>query len=178
MTSDETRSCYNVFWIPCNRGEAIIITAHDKLAHYLRLLTSALPIESRLSANLIDNLNAEIVLGTVANIREASLWLSYTYLHVRMVKNPLSYGINWDDVQRDPSLSIKRHELIRNAARELDKLKMIRYDQRGGNLYTTELGRIASHFYLKHATVEVIQSGVSLAFSCAHHYTSCLIETL
>jgi activating signal cointegrator complex subunit 3 len=27
---------------------------------------------------LVDNLNAEIVLGTVTNVREASAWLSYT----------------------------------------------------------------------------------------------------
>ena len=53
-------------------GEGIIITAHDKLAHYLRLLTNQLPIESQFISSLKDNLNAEIALGTVTNVREAS----------------------------------------------------------------------------------------------------------
>ena len=44
-------------------GEGIIITAHDKLAHYLGMLTHQLPIESQFVKCLVDNLNAEIVLG-------------------------------------------------------------------------------------------------------------------
>ncbi len=38
---------------------------------------------------------AEIVLGTVTNIREAVQWLSYTYMYTRMVKNPLVYGLTF-----------------------------------------------------------------------------------
>lgn len=44
-------------------GEGIIITQHDKLAHYLGMLTHQLPIESQFVKCLVDNLNAEIVLG-------------------------------------------------------------------------------------------------------------------
>lgn len=38
---------------------------------------------------------AEIVLGTVTNIKEAVQWLSYTYMYSRMVKNPLVYGLTY-----------------------------------------------------------------------------------
>lgn len=48
--------------------------------------------------SLKDNLNAEVVLGTVTNVREASTWLGYTYLFVRMLKNPLVYGMSWEEV--------------------------------------------------------------------------------
>lgn len=41
-------------------GEGTIITTHDKLSHYLSLLTRQLPIESQLIAGLTDNLNAEV----------------------------------------------------------------------------------------------------------------------
>ena len=41
-------------------GEGTIITAHDKLAHYLSLLTRQQPIESQFVASLHDNLNAEV----------------------------------------------------------------------------------------------------------------------
>ena len=42
-------------------GEGTIITTHDKLSHYLSLLTRQQPIESQLVAKLVDNLNAEVV---------------------------------------------------------------------------------------------------------------------
>jgi replicative superfamily II helicase len=79
-------------------GEGIIITTHDKLAYYLRLLTSQLPIESQFLGSLKDNLNAEVALGTVTNVREACAWLGYTYLFIRMKTNPLVYGIAWEEV--------------------------------------------------------------------------------
>jgi len=40
---------------------------------------------------LSDMLNAEIVLGSINNIREAVTWLGYSYLYVRMMKSPMSY---------------------------------------------------------------------------------------
>lgn len=49
-------------------GEGIIITSHDKLSHYLGMLTSSIPIESTFAKSLVDNLNAEIVLGTVLGL--------------------------------------------------------------------------------------------------------------
>lgn len=44
-------------------GLGIIITQHASLAHYLGLLTHQTAIESQFVAKLVDNLNAEIVLG-------------------------------------------------------------------------------------------------------------------
>ena len=53
-------------------GLGIIITAHDKLAHYLGMLTHQLPIESQFVKGLVDNLNAEIVLGALPCLLPAS----------------------------------------------------------------------------------------------------------
>ena len=30
---------------------------------------------------------------------------------------------------------------------------MARFDERSGNLYVTELGRVASHFYIRHVSI-------------------------
>lgn len=49
-------------------------------------------------SSLKDNLNAEVALGTVTNVKEACAWLGYTYLFIRMKMNPLAYGIGWDEV--------------------------------------------------------------------------------
>ena len=54
----------------------------------------------------------------------------------------------------DPSLSLKQRAFITDAARALDKAKMMRFDEKSGNFYCTELGRIASHFYIQYSSVE------------------------
>ena len=136
-------------------GHGTIITKHDKLSHYLSLLTNQFPIESNFVALLCDNLNAEIALGTVTTVDEAVEWLSYTFLFVRMRKNPLVYGIKHVELREDPMLEIKRREIIIDAARKLDKATMIRFDERTQYLYATDKGRTASHYYVKYDTIEV-----------------------
>jgi activating signal cointegrator complex subunit 3 len=134
-------------------GEAILITSHDALARYLDKLVRDVPIESSFIKQLADHLNAEIVAGTVTNVPEGIEWLRYTYLFVRMNRNPLAYGITADMKIDDPSLSIRTSELIKSAAILLDNYRMIRYDPASGNFAVTDLGRIASHFYLRIETV-------------------------
>lgn len=41
-------------------GHGTIITTHDKLSHYLSLMTRQNPIESQFINSLTDNLNAEV----------------------------------------------------------------------------------------------------------------------
>ncbi|ONI18782.1 hypothetical protein PRUPE_3G238700 [Prunus persica] len=94
-------------------------------------------------SSLKDNLNAEVARGTVTNVKEACEWLGYTYLFIRMRLNPLVYGIGWDEVidiffcilqvVADPSLSLKQRVLIADAARALDKAKMMRFDEKKKN---------------------------------------------
>jgi hypothetical protein len=78
------------------------------------MLTHAIPIESQFKALLPDNLNAEIVLGSVSNVKEAVNWLTYTYLAVRMRQNPLVYGISFEQlaVRHDGSNWVIRGALM------------------------------------------------------------------
>ncbi|XP_006881253.1 PREDICTED: activating signal cointegrator 1 complex subunit 3 [Elephantulus edwardii] len=135
-------------------GEGVIITTHDKLSHYLTLLTQQNPIESQFLESLADNLNAEIALGTVTNVEEAVKWISYTYLYVRMRANPLVYGIAHKAYQMDPGLEKHREQLIIEVGRKLDKARMIRFEERTGYFSSTDLGRTASHYYIKYNTIE------------------------
>ncbi|GMI24993.1 hypothetical protein TrRE_jg10098, partial [Triparma retinervis] len=75
-----------------SEGEGIIITNHSELQYYLSLMNLQLPVESQLIKVLPNHLNAEIVLGSVQSIEEAVDWLGYSYLFVRMMKNPELYG--------------------------------------------------------------------------------------
>eukprot|EP00124_Ichthyophonus_hoferi_P006273 Ihof_evm1s1374 gene=Ihof_evmTU1s1374 len=136
-------------------GEAYIITEHKKLARYISLMTNQTPIESQFISGLANHLNAEVALGTVINVQDAIQWLSYTYLIVRMRKNPLAYGMKLDQLEHDPTLESYRREIIESAARKLDSCKMVRFIERSGYLSCTDIGRTASHFYLNYQSIEM-----------------------
>ncbi|KAL8109951.1 DExH-box ATP-dependent RNA helicase DExH12-like [Apium graveolens] len=134
-------------------GEGIIITGHSELQFYLSLMNQQLPIESQFVSKLADQLNAEIVLGTVQNAKEACNWLSYTYLYVRMVRNPTLYGLAPDALSKDLLLEERRADLVHTAATTLDKNNLIKYDRKSGYFQVTDLGRIASYYYITHGTI-------------------------
>ncbi|KAJ6539226.1 Sec63-domain-containing protein [Mycena capillaripes] len=136
-------------------GEGYICTTEDKLTHYLDAITSQNPIESQFQGGMIDSLNAEIALGTVANTHDGVRWLGYTYLFVRMRKNPLIYGISRDATGDDPQLGNKRNELICAAAQKLSDAGMIIFDRLSGDLTITDLGRIAAKYYIRHTSIEI-----------------------
>ena len=139
-------------------GEGVIITAEDSLAHYLTILTNSVPIESSFIRALPDHLNAEVVSGTVTNVREAVTWLSYTYLYVRMLRNPLAYGMGFDATEDDPLLEQRRLQLVLDAAKRLGHCQMVRLDERSGNLAVTDLGRVASHYYIHNDSIETFNT--------------------
>ncbi|KIV90119.1 hypothetical protein PV10_07460 [Exophiala mesophila] len=130
-------------------GEGIIITAQSEIQYYLSLMNQQLPIESQLMSKLADNLNAEIVLGNIRTRDEGVEWLGYTYLFVRMIRSPglYSVGTDYDD---DETLEQKRVDLIHSAAVVLERAGLLKYDKKTGKLQATDLGRIASHYYITH----------------------------
>lgn len=135
------------------KGEGILITNHSELQYYLSLLNQQLPIESQLIAKLPDMLNAEIVLGTVQNVKDAVTWLGYSYLYIRMLRQPTLYGISYDHLKQDPLLEQHRADLIHTAALVLDRSGLIKYDRKTGQFQVTEIGRIASHYYCTNETM-------------------------
>lgn len=170
-------------------GVSYICTPEDKLQHYLEAITAQVmfiiealgcllqhsqhAIESKFNHGLLDALNAEIALGTVTNVAEGAEWLSYTYLFVRMRKNPMVYGedtVQWpltylsslvgmthDDPVNDPDLTERRHTLIRLAGQKLGAAGMVRYDTSKETFVITDIGRIAAKYYVRHASIEVYQ---------------------
>lgn len=129
-------------------GEGILITQHSELQYYLSLMNQQLPIESQFISKLADNLNAEIVLGNIQNAKDAVNWLGYTYLYIRMLRAPQLYGVSVDDLETDPLLEKRRADLIHTAASVLDKGNLIKYDRKTGAFQVTDIGRIASHYYI------------------------------
>ncbi|ETN42924.1 uncharacterized protein HMPREF1541_02082 [Cyphellophora europaea CBS 101466] len=139
-------------------GIGYICTTHDKLQHYLSAVTQQQPIESKFSQKLVDNLNAEISLGTVTTVAEAITWLGYSYLFVRMRRNPQAYGIDWNEQQDDPQLGQRRRKLIVDAARTLHRSQCIIYNEKTDELKPKDVGRIASFFYVQHSSIEIFNT--------------------
>ena len=127
-----------------SQGVGYICTQYDKLDHYVSAITQQHPIESKFVGGITDALNAEVALGTVTSVDDGVRWIGFTYLHVRMRKNPLVYGLTAEAVLDDPQLGSKRHQLITTAARQLAKAQMVIFDEQLGTLAPTELGSIAS----------------------------------
>ncbi|KAK4126252.1 Sec63-domain-containing protein [Parathielavia appendiculata] len=139
-------------------GIGMICTTHDKLAHYLTAVTDQLPIESRFSAKLVDNLNAEIALGTVNSISDAVKWIGYSYLFVRMKRKPMAYGIEWSEFDNDRSLIQRRRQLAIQAARTLQQSQMIIFNEPTEELRSKDIGRIASQYYIQHTSIQIFNS--------------------
>ncbi|ORY31658.1 Sec63 Brl domain-domain-containing protein [Naematelia encephala] len=136
-------------------GVGYICTTGDKLDHYLQTIMAQHPIESKFIPGMIDSLNAEISLGTISNVAEAIEWLGYTYLFVRMRKEPFIYGMSHDEPVDDPQIGKKRLELVMNATRQLQSAKMVRFDEGTQAFAISDLGRIAAKYYLKYQTLEI-----------------------
>jgi activating signal cointegrator complex subunit 3 len=134
-------------------GHGIIVSSVTHIQRYLRLIAQALPIESQFQNKLPDHLNAEIHAGTVTSIAEGVRWLEYTYFWQRIRVNPLAYGLTIADVRKDPKLRAARYDIISKAAVELNDACMVRYTPDTGALDTTDLGRIASHYYVEHISM-------------------------
>ncbi|XP_072177738.1 U5 small nuclear ribonucleoprotein 200 kDa helicase-like [Diadema setosum] len=140
------------------KGEGILITSHGELQYYLSLQNQQLPVESQFVSKLSDNLNAEIVLGNIQTVKDAVTWLGYTYLYIRMMRNPTLYGIPADAKDTDRDLDQFRIDLIHAALVLLDKNNLAKYDRKTGNIQVTELGRIASHYYCTNESMSTYNS--------------------
>jgi antiviral helicase SLH1 len=69
---------------------------------------------------MVDSLNAEIALGTITSVQDAIQWLGYTYLFVRMRREPFIYG-QYLAIQHDVGTDVQvcrmmNSRMIRNSA--------------------------------------------------------------
>ncbi|EGR33237.1 hypothetical protein IMG5_058570 [Ichthyophthirius multifiliis] len=144
------------------KGEGIILTTYTELKYYLSLLNQQLPIESQFLCQLPDQLNAEVVLGTISNVKDAVDWLGYTYLYIRMLRRPDLYSIPFEEFEEDRLLVRHRANLVHSAATLLDKYGLVKYDRKTGILQATSLGKIASHYYIKYPSMEIYNKHLKL----------------
>jgi replicative superfamily II helicase len=84
-------------------GEGIILTQHKQMDEYVRMMSEKQTIESHLHESLENCVNAEISAGTITNITEGVQWLKKSFFFQRVLKNPIVYGVKYDELKADPS---------------------------------------------------------------------------
>nr|XP_028588650.1 probable ATP-dependent DNA helicase HFM1 isoform X2 [Podarcis muralis] len=151
---------------------AVIMTRISTRDKYVQMLNGADTIESSLHTQLIEHLNAEIVLHTITDVNIALEWIRSTFLYIRALKNPAHYGFP-TGLDRS-GIEAKLQELCLKNLNDLSAFDLIKMDDK---LYfkPTETGRLMAWYYIAFDTMkkcftihgnETLQELVTLISSC------------
>ena len=140
-------------------GEGIIITNQSDVQYYLAVLNQQLPIESQFVKYLVDGLNAELILGNIKNRQDAKQWFKFTYLYIRMLSSPEIYNVpNSED---NDTIDTFIESLIHSSFLILNDQNLSIYYEQEGKIEPTELGRIASYYYIKHDSMALYCNNIN-----------------
>lgn len=129
-------------------GEGIIITQAKVVDEYVKMMSNKQSIESNLIKGLDNCINAEISAGAITTVTEAVQWLKKSFFFQRVKKNPLVYGIKYDELQSDPSGHLILLDLVTKSIERLNRMKLIRYNIQTEGVFATDMGRIACNYYI------------------------------
>lgn len=132
---------------------AIIMTRSDKENHYKQMISGQDVLESTLHLNLIEHLNSEVSLGSVRDLYQARIWITKTFLSVRMRKNPDHYKIadiieDWDTDER----------LKRVCERDINMLQAHNLVTGGEHFSCTEYGEAMCRYMVQFGTMKLLLS--------------------
>jgi activating signal cointegrator complex subunit 3 len=136
-------------------GVAVIMVQEGKKAFYKKFLYEPFPVESSLHKQLDDHLNAEIAMGTIESMQDGIDFLTYTFFLRRLLQNPSYYGLTGTDTE---SVSSYLSLLVGDAVDRLAEAHCVEIDDEGDVIQPTFLGRVASSFYLKPASMKVFEA--------------------
>ena len=103
-------------------------------------------------------MNAEIVAGTIGSKQEALDYMTWTYFFRRLVQNPSYYGLDGLD---ESNLNVFLTDIVDKALNTLKDSSCIAYDEDDMGLISSNLGKIASYYYLSHLTVQHFKDSLS-----------------
>ncbi|KAJ3048240.1 Sec63 [Rhizophlyctis rosea] len=137
-------------------GVAVIMTSMEKKRKYEALLMGAETIESSLHENLIEHLNAEVVLGSIASFPLAIEWLKAT---VRIQKNPGYYKLkNCTAVEGRLSAEHRLEGICMKDLQLLQNHELVVTNQGTKKLEASEYGKAMAKYYIKYqTTIKVLQ---------------------
>ncbi|KAF5890936.1 putative ATP-dependent DNA helicase HFM1 isoform X1, partial [Clarias magur] len=130
---------------------AVILTRAQTRDKYLQLLSGSETIESSLHTNLVEHLNAEIVLYTISDVNMALDWIRSTFLYIRALKNPKHYGFSTD--LNKCGIETKLQELCLRNLNALASYNLITMDE-DVNIKPTESGKLMARYCVAFDTMK------------------------
>jgi activating signal cointegrator complex subunit 3 len=121
--------------------------------NYVKMMQNKQQVESHLDKGLDNCINAEIAAGQICTISEGVQWLKKSFFYRRMVQNPLQYSVKANELQMDPTGHLILLEKITECVKKLNRARLIRYNQSTEQVYSTDMGRIASNYYINTETM-------------------------
>lgn len=134
-----------------DRAVAIIMTRQDKVNRYNKMISGQDVVESTLHLNLIEHLNSEISLGTIHDVYTCKVWLTGTFLSVRMRQNPDYYKFTGISEGRDADL---RLESV--SQRDIKLLQEHDLVTTGDRIRCTEYGEAMSRYLVQFETMKLL----------------------
>ncbi|KAK3603692.1 hypothetical protein CHS0354_023298 [Potamilus streckersoni] len=135
---------------------AVILTKNQTKGKYEALLNGTQVIESSLHKNLIEHLQAEIVLHTINDISVAVEWLRYTFLYIRVMKNPQFYGMP-NGLSKE-QIEKRLHDLCMKNLNLLTALNMTVMDEETFDIKPTDAGRLMARYCISFETMKLFSS--------------------
>ncbi|XP_042559018.1 probable ATP-dependent DNA helicase HFM1 [Clupea harengus] len=134
---------------------AVIMTKLQTKDKYTNILSGAETIESGLHLNLLEHLNAEIVLHTISDVNMALDWIRSTFLYIRTMKNPTYYGLSFE--LDKGGIEARLQDLCLKNLKALSDVGLITMDE-DINIRPTETGKLMTRY--------------CVAFDTIRHFTS------
>lgn len=134
-------------------GLAIILCESTLEHKYKALAQGATIIESSLHRNLVEHLNSEVSLGTIASINLAKDWLRSSFLFQRIRKNPNHYALGKEENQ---TWEERMDDLVVQSFSKLSEMNLIELINGGEEVRSTEYGNIMSKMYIRQYTMDLV----------------------
>ncbi|KAJ3086769.1 Sec63, partial [Quaeritorhiza haematococci] len=134
-------------------GVAVIMTTTEHEKKYEAMVAGQQIIESSLHQNLIEHLNAEVVLCTITNVNLAIEWLKSSFLYVRIRQNPHYYKIKNSGPSSKQSAEGRLEEICVKDLELLSKHGIV-VKQGDNSIVATEYGKVMAKYYLRFETVK------------------------
>ncbi|KAI6658705.1 ATP-dependent DNA helicase HFM1-like [Oopsacas minuta] len=137
---------------------AVIMTRNETCSKYETFLSGLQTVESYLHQNLIEHLNAEVVLGTIEEVIVALKWIKSTFLYVRVRRNPSHYLGEDNTLVSEDYLDKKLQEMCLKDLQLLNEAELIKLNPNSRFITPTPLGRLMARFCLSFPTMKKLIS--------------------
>ena len=136
-----------------DNGIACVYVQEDKKSFWKTFIHQPFPVESALKDKLYDHFNAEICAGTLTSRASCIDYLTWTYFFRRLTRNPTYYHLYDNSVDGVNTYLVG---LVNHVLKTLEDNECVLVDDTGA-LLATNLGNIASFYYLQYRTVKKLK---------------------